>query len=665
MHFLRRLARVTLVSYAQVLLSSRALSGLFFCAASFVSVPQVGLVGLSAALAANLTGFWTCRERVRWELGLAGYNAVMLGLAIGYFLPFRWWVIPLGAAAGAVSAAATNLLQRPLARFSLPVLGLPFLVLSWLVLGLAGGFRVNAAKTVLNLLHLPATGLLAVFLRDMGSVYFSTSFLSGVLVLTGLLFTSRISAGISLLGALAGVALNAWHPISVSASINLVIAPIGLAFFLAPNRWLPLHLLGGLALTVLVTIGLEPLFRAVNTPMLILPLTITIFVALLMGRYRVLGVELVPLRLLHTPEFNLRVFRSRLRSNLQLPFFGTWFVSQGVDGGLTHKGRLGRAWDFMVRDERGRTFATPGYRLTDYHAFGLLVCAPAAGRVVALENNVPDNLPGKLNEKQNWGNWLVIEHSLLEYSILAHLQQGSIRVRIGDRVQPGAVLAACGNSGYSGQPHLHYQLQTDSPPGSDTLSARFGNYLVMGGAGGGGQGSGDGERFVHQGVPNEGETILPLPVQSDIRELVVGGFAPGARVSFAAGSGRAEEWSVVPQSESLLLRSGAARVALRIERDGLKILAVRGPRDNLLLRSFEGLEFVPFYARAGLCFEADGWQHRFAGRERIRVGEREIDALVLKSEGRGIQRRIWFSAGIARVEGHDRQGDFSALRVNA
>ena len=539
-------------------------------------------------------------------------------------------------------------LHRRLARFSLPVLGLPFLALSWLVLGLAG-VRTSAAKPVLNLLHLPATGFLAVFLRDMGSVYFSTSFLSGVLVLAGLLFTSRISAGIGLLGALAGAALNLWHPITVSESINLVIAPVGLAFFLAPNRWLPLHVLGGLALTLLVMTGLEPAFRAVRAPMLILPLTITIFVALLLGKSRALGIELVPMRLLHSPEFNFRVYRNRLLSTLHLPFFGTWFVSQGVDGGLTHKGRLSHAWDFMVRDERGRTFATPGYRLTDYHAFGLLVCAPAAGRVVALENSVPDNPPGKLNEEQNWGNWLVIEHSLLEYSILAHLHQGSIRVRIGDRVQAGTVLGACGNSGYSGQPHLHYQLQTGSLLGSDTLEARFGNYLVIGGAGVGGQGSGDGERFVHHGVPNEGETILPLPVQNDVRELVAGGFVPGARVAFASGSGRRDEWDVAQQRDSLLLRSGAAQVALRMEPEGLQVLSVRGRKDSLLRRAFDGLKFVPFYARPGLRFESDGWQHRFTGRERIRPGEREIDALVLESQGKGDE-----AANL--VQRRDRQG---------
>jgi urea transporter len=710
MHFLRRLARVTLVSYAQVLLTSRPLSGLFFLAASFATVPFIGLVGLVATLSANLTGYWTYRERIRWDLGLAGYNAVMLGLTFGYFLPFHWWVIVAAAAAGAVSALVTDFLYRRLVRFSLPVLGLPFLAIAWLVIAVATGFHIPAGKPALSLLQLPVSGFLATFLHDMGSAYFSASVLSGILVLAGLLFASRISAGIGLAGALAGVALNLWHPITVSESINLVIAPVGLAFFLAPNRWLPLHVLGGLALTLLATLGLDPVFKAISVPMLILPLTLTIFAFLLLGKSRALGIELVPMRLLHSPEFNFRVYRNRLRSTLHLPFFGTWFVSQGVDGGLTHKGRLSHAWDFMVRDERGRTFATPGYRLTDYHAFGLLVSAPAAGRVVALENDVPDNVPGKLNEKQNWGNWLIIEHNLLEYSILAHLRQGSIRVKFGDHVAAGTVLGACGNSGYSGQPHLHYQLQTNSLPGSDTLESRFGNYLVLDPAG---------ERFVHQGVPKEGETIQPLVAQDEIRRLLAEWFEVQVAIQFMvsgdtipnrSGSGhvpgRTETWQKTPERSGVLLRDGAAQVLLREEPEGIQVVRIHGRRNSLLYRTFDGLEFIPFYSRSGLRFESRGWSHRFGQRERLpqEQGAREqmsegarngnseckmqsakcklrsadsgllttdysllttqLDALVLESQGKGAHRRVWFvqGIGVVRIEGEDGHGRYGAQR---
>lgn len=43
-------------------------------------------------------------------------------------------------------------------------------------------------------------------------------------------------------------------------------------------------------------------------------------------------------------------------------------------------------------------------------------------------------------------------------AVLAHLRRGSLRVAPGDRVVAGEVLAECGNSGNSSDPHVHFQL---------------------------------------------------------------------------------------------------------------------------------------------------------------------------------------------------------------
>lgn len=60
------------------------------------------------------------------------------------------------------------------------------------------------------------------------------------------------------------------------------------------------------------------------------------------------------------------------------------------------------------------------------------------------------------------GNHVTIEHADGEYSVLAHLQEGSTTVAEGDSVAAGDVIGKCGNSGHSTEPHLHYQLQ-DGP----------------------------------------------------------------------------------------------------------------------------------------------------------------------------------------------------------
>ena len=43
-------------------------------------------------------------------------------------------------------------------------------------------------------------------------------------------------------------------------------------------------------------------------------------------------------------------------------------------------------------------------------------------------------------------------------AVLAHLRRGSLQVAPGDRVTAGQVLAECGNSGNSSDPHVHFQL---------------------------------------------------------------------------------------------------------------------------------------------------------------------------------------------------------------
>ena len=46
-----------------------------------------------------------------------------------------------------------------------------------------------------------------------------------------------------------------------------------------------------------------------------------------------------------------------------------------------------------------------------------------------------------------------------EYSMIAHLLPESICVKKGDSVSRGQVIAKCGNSGNTSEPHIHFQIQ--------------------------------------------------------------------------------------------------------------------------------------------------------------------------------------------------------------
>jgi murein DD-endopeptidase MepM/ murein hydrolase activator NlpD len=107
----------------------------------------------------------------------------------------------------------------------------------------------------------------------------------------------------------------------------------------------------------------------------------------------------------------------------------------------------------------GETQSGDGKANEDYFAFGREVLAPADGVVTDAIDGVRDNIPGSMNPYSALGNAVIIEHREREVSVLAHLKLGSIKVKVGDKVKKGQVIALCGNSGNSSQPHLHYHLQ--------------------------------------------------------------------------------------------------------------------------------------------------------------------------------------------------------------
>jgi murein DD-endopeptidase MepM/ murein hydrolase activator NlpD len=60
------------------------------------------------------------------------------------------------------------------------------------------------------------------------------------------------------------------------------------------------------------------------------------------------------------------------------------------------------------------------------------------------------------------GNHIIMEMDDSSYALFAHLRRGSLRVSPGETVTQDQVLARCGNSGNSTEPHLHIQLM-DGP----------------------------------------------------------------------------------------------------------------------------------------------------------------------------------------------------------
>lgn len=140
-------------------------------------------------------------------------------------------------------------------------------------------------------------------------------------------------------------------------------------------------------------------------------------------------------------------------------------------------------YDFVPVDAEGRMHSGDGAANSDWFGFGQPVRAPAAGVVVQVRDDRPDDRqfdPSTLKEDINlvFGNVVVIDHGDGTFGMLGHIQQDSARVRVGDRVQAGQVVAAIGASGSSLFPHLHYQRVDAADMGGEGVPSTFRDLLL-------------------------------------------------------------------------------------------------------------------------------------------------------------------------------------------
>jgi murein DD-endopeptidase MepM/ murein hydrolase activator NlpD len=153
---------------------------------------------------------------------------------------------------------------------------------------------------------------------------------------------------------------------------------------------------------------------------------------------------------------------------------GPWWAGNGPDNTSGHRRAFvpigGNAWlgqrfaiDFMLFDPQGLSQTGDGTRNQDYPGYGQEVLSVADARVLSVVDGVVENAPGKgdaipFTLATVAGNQVSLDIGGGFTAYYAHLQPGSLRVKVGDRVKRGQVLALLGNSGHSTGPHLHFHI---------------------------------------------------------------------------------------------------------------------------------------------------------------------------------------------------------------
>ena len=176
------------------------------------------------------------------------------------------------------------------------------------------------------------------------------------------------------------------------------------------------------------------------------------------------------------------------KTKFSFPLNDTWYVSNGTNLSGTHRWGIGQefAIDLVRVDSEGSSGKGDETKPESYYAYGQEVLAPADGTVYELRDGVDDTpmaqfagdeatMIKRLREYQtklrqqygprgSEGNYVILDHGNGEYSVMVHLKKNSIRVKRGDHVRRGQVVAQVGQSGLSTEPHLHFEVVSNPDP---------------------------------------------------------------------------------------------------------------------------------------------------------------------------------------------------------
>ena len=476
--------------------------------------PAVLLMGLVGVLAAIIFAQVTQLGKLYLDSAPFIFNPLLAGLSVGYLFQLSPAALFLAVIAGIMAFILTWTLSHILRTFFyLPVLSLPFVIVSWIIH--LAAYRYAGLKAAIVPAYAYSIGWplpLEGFLRTLGLIFFLPNVWVGIAVFSLLLVNSRIQLllaacgyflGTFIRGVLTGTFIYVYYD---PAALNFILVALAIGgFYLLPSP--RSYILAAISVGLVALLGeaISVFWAAVVLPVHALPYNIiTMLLIYLLG---LVGHGLLVRYPQSSPEKTLdQEITTRLRyqgtgRNILLPFIGSWIVWQGVDGQWTHQGLWRYAFDFLIQDEEGCSYSGNGINLGDYYAFNKPILSPVRGWVVRVINHLPDCAIGTVDQVNNWGNCVVIYDDRGFYVEISHFAQNSIVIKQGDRIERGTLIGRCGNSGYSSQPHIHIQAQFTPDLGATTIPFSFVNLRVNG-------------EFYPESSPQVGALIEP--VKSDV-----------------------------------------------------------------------------------------------------------------------------------------------------
>jgi urea transporter len=288
----------------QVMFQNNPLTGLLFLVGIFVNSFKFGgtaLLGVATStLAAHLLG----ADRGLIRAGLFGFNGVLVGIGLAFFLEFDVLLAVYIVLGAAVSTIVMMALINLLSPWDMPALTAPFVLAAWLLLFAVYQFAfirpseliapavpdpeaavqtdLRELATGAGAVGLTAANLAHGFFRGVGEVMFQDNLLTGVIFLVAILVNSRISAAFAALGSalalltaltLGGDGVAIYHGLYGFNAVLCAIALGGLFFVLTWKS--ALYALLAVVFSVPVFAAIAVLLSPIGMPALTAPFVLT------------------------------------------------------------------------------------------------------------------------------------------------------------------------------------------------------------------------------------------------------------------------------------------------------------------------------------------------------------------------------------------------------
>jgi urea transporter len=469
-------------SYSSLFFIQNYRFGFLFFLLSFYHL-DVGIAGLWGITSLYLFDQIFIKNKDIFTESYLIYNSLLVSMGVGYIFKINFDIMLIISVLSINTYLLSLFLKNVLLKYQLPVLSIPFCIIM-IVFFLAKDKYVNLLYTMTPNLLFPDINLqffpgINIFLKCLGAIIFSPYQITGLGIFLIIFLWSRNMAFISILSFYVVYGIEnflttpEWSQVTLYYSYNHILVAIGLCtIYMLPTLKSLFIMPIAVFLTVLINDSLLVLFQQYQLPVFTVSFNITILIILY--ALRSLQFKNFPTTFAKKPEHaldwsGLNSINYQYPVLIDLPMRDQTSIYQAFDDQWTHRGIWKYALDFVKINADGDTYQDDPKIKENYFCFDADVISPLDGVISEIQMNEDDNQIGSINTQNNWGNYICIYSYLGYYVFLCHLKQYSSQLKKGDYVKTGDLIAKCGNSGNSPQPHLHIHIQSNPYIGDHTI----------------------------------------------------------------------------------------------------------------------------------------------------------------------------------------------------